>query len=382
MRGIVVIAAALGVLSVSTAQAANRPAGYTTICSENKTCSVSATTNVAFGRANQFIYKSLNGSFVCNEATFGGRIAGGVNECSVPPSGASSSATSSSSSSSSVASSSSSKSSSSSSVASSSSSSSVASSSSSSAATTSKLDLSRYTLSTSVALGSTAAEASAVTWNWDTDTLFVLGDEGKAIVQISKAGVQLNSMTLSGFEDTEGLTYIGNGQFVITEERLQDAYVLTYTAGGKVTRSSLASVSIGSTVDNIGIEGISYDRLSGKYFAVKEKDSQAVHDLTINFATKSITVKSLFSPSLLGLADLSDIQTLGSVTALDTTGKLNLLIVSQESAELLEVTRSGSIVSRINLAGISTDIEGVTIDSNGTIYLVAQSPRLYVLKPR
>src|SRR4249920_3081916 len=66
------------------AMAANRPAGYTTICNENKTCSVAADTYVDFRRADQFFNKTLSGSFVCSSATFGGRIAGGVNECSVP----------------------------------------------------------------------------------------------------------------------------------------------------------------------------------------------------------------------------------------------------------------------------------------------------------
>src|SRR6188508_1660721 len=76
---------AFGALAVAgAAVAANRPAGYTTICNENKTCSVAANTNVAFGRADQFFNKTLSGTFVCSAATFGGRIAGGVNECSVP----------------------------------------------------------------------------------------------------------------------------------------------------------------------------------------------------------------------------------------------------------------------------------------------------------
>jgi hypothetical protein len=68
----------------STAYAANRPSGYTTICNEGRTCAVSANTNVAFGRADHFFFKVLSGSFVCSSATFGGRTAGGVNECSVP----------------------------------------------------------------------------------------------------------------------------------------------------------------------------------------------------------------------------------------------------------------------------------------------------------
>lgn len=67
----------------SSALAANRPAGYVTICSENKTCSVASATTVAFGRADKFTYKLLSGSFVCSEAVFGARIAGGVNECSI-----------------------------------------------------------------------------------------------------------------------------------------------------------------------------------------------------------------------------------------------------------------------------------------------------------
>lgn len=76
---------ALGAMAASgVVTAANRPGGYTTLCNENKTCAVPASTNVAFGRADQFFYKVLSGSFVCSQTTFGGRVAGGVNECSVP----------------------------------------------------------------------------------------------------------------------------------------------------------------------------------------------------------------------------------------------------------------------------------------------------------
>ncbi|MDO8343375.1 MAG: pectate lyase [Cellvibrio sp.] len=67
----------------SSALAANRPAGYVTICSEGKSCSVASATTVAFGRADKFTYKLLSGNFVCSEAVFGPRIAGGVNECSI-----------------------------------------------------------------------------------------------------------------------------------------------------------------------------------------------------------------------------------------------------------------------------------------------------------
>lgn len=76
---------ALGITAIaSPAFAANRPSGFTTICNEGQTCSVPANTNVAFGRADRFVFRVMTGSFVCSQTTFGGRTAGGVNECSVP----------------------------------------------------------------------------------------------------------------------------------------------------------------------------------------------------------------------------------------------------------------------------------------------------------
>ena len=145
------------------------------------------------------------------------------------------------------------------------------------------LDLADYELVATFPLPSPAAdEASAVTWNSDTCTLFVLGDEGDAIVEVSTTGTELSQMTLTGFDDTEGLTYIGNGQFVVVEERLQDVYLLTYVAGGSVDRALLPTVSLGPTVGNVGIEGISFDPISDVYITVKEKTPQDVSEAVID----------------------------------------------------------------------------------------------------
>src|ERR1700754_2669522 len=83
------------------------------------------------------------------------------------------------------------------------------------------IDLSTYTRVGRFDLPTpTASEASAVTYNADTDTLFVVGDEGGAVAQVSKTGQLINSTTLTGFDDTEGLTYVGDGKFVLVEERV------------------------------------------------------------------------------------------------------------------------------------------------------------------
>src|SRR5690349_20731886 len=48
-----------------------------------------------------------------------------------------------------------------------------------------------------------AQEASAVTYDWDTDTLFVVGDGGTAVTQVSKTGALIDTMTLApgAFDD-------------------------------------------------------------------------------------------------------------------------------------------------------------------------------------
>lgn len=69
--------------------ATNRPEGYVTICKINETCSVSSSTNVAFGASGKFVYKVLNGTFSCTVATFGSDPIPEkqVKECSVPSGG-------------------------------------------------------------------------------------------------------------------------------------------------------------------------------------------------------------------------------------------------------------------------------------------------------
>lgn len=247
------------------------------------------------------------------------------------------------------------------------------------------IDLAQYVHSATYSLPTiTAAEASAVTYNWNTDTLFVLGDEGEYVVEVSKTGQQLSVMSLSGFDDTEGLTYIGNNRFVLVEERLRDATVFEYVAGGSASRASLQSADLGTTIGNIGLEGISFDPRDGSFITVKEAAPQQVNRNVIDFDAGTATVTSLFTVNF-GVADLSDVQVLATVPSLQGgVDEDNLLIFSQESAVLLEVDRFGNILSQFDFSGISSSAEGVTIDYDGIIYLVAEegaNPLLYVLTP-
>ncbi|PKO48491.1 MAG: PEP-CTERM sorting domain-containing protein [Betaproteobacteria bacterium HGW-Betaproteobacteria-4] len=232
--------------------------------------------------------------------------------------------------------------------------------------------------------GISGLEASAVTYAQDRGSLFFVGDEGTGVIEISKTGQTLGYMnfdwtnTGSTKHDTEGLTYLGGGVLVVGEERLYDAYRFNFTAGGTASLAN-SSVSISNaTVGNNGMEGISYDaRNGGSFVTVKQFDPEDVLGGTLSFAAGGgvANMAQLFNPASLGLATLSDVQTLSGVNSLvGTTAADNLLLLSLGSNTLLEVTRSGVVKSSLDLAGIvpHNAIEGVTIDDKGIIYLVAE----------
>ncbi len=260
-----------------------------------------------------------------------------------------------------------------------------------------EIDLSQYVLHQIIRLDEGTLEsdpideASAVTYNQDTGTLFVLGDEADAIFEITTSGQFVSKMTIVDVDaDSEGLTYAGGstsgsadgGTFYLADERQQDIYAVTYTAGGSVTLASADVVSLGSDVDNQGLEGLSYEFSTGKTYIVKEKNPQAVYADVLDFSLPDQTPTSVFDPSGLGVDDLSGIQVLSNLSMLSGQPDAdNLLIYSQESRRLLELDTAGNIHSTFDFSLISLSAEGVTIGDDGTIYVVAESPILHVLKP-
>lgn len=232
--------------------------------------------------------------------------------------------------------------------------------------------------------GISGLEASGVTYARDRGTLFFVGDEGTGVVEISRTGKTLGTMafdwtnTGSSKHDTEGLTYLGNGTLVVSEERLYDAYRFNYANGASAALAS-ASVSISNAnVGNDGLEGISYDQRNGSFVTIKQDQPEDILAGNLSFAPNLggvSTMSNLFDPTLMGLSTLSDVQTLASVDALAGTPLADhLLVLSLGSRSLIEVDRSGHVKGSFDLGNVlpHNAIEGVTVDENGVIYLVAE----------
>jgi uncharacterized protein YjiK len=247
----------------------------------------------------------------------------------------------------------------------------------------------RLDLPTSTGPNQLASEASSVTYDWDTDSLFVVGDEGTAVVQVDKdTGALIDSMPLTAgdFEDTEGIAYAGNGKLVITEERLRQVDRFTYVAGTPLTRAGVQSAKLGTTVGNIGLEGVTYDRVADDYILVKETTPESVFATTIDWAAGTAGNGSpttdestdLFTPSLAGLNDFSDVYALSDVTGLTGPDADHLLMISQESGRIINVSRAGVVSSALTIRGDADNplsvpdqtMEGVTLGPDGTLYVV------------
>ena len=258
-----------------------------------------------------------------------------------------------------------------------------------------------------------AQEASGVTYDWDTGTLFVVGDGGTSVVQVSTTGVLIDSMTLATgsspqgteFYDPEGITYVGGGKFVFTEERDRQVVEFTYAPGTTLTRDAASTVKLGTTIGNIGLEGLSYDPATGGFIVVKETTPEGIFQTNIDFTLHTATNGSpttvnsinLFDPALVGTADFADVFALSNIAAFSGTPTWNnLLVLSQESARLVEVDRSGNVISSLNLVSdpgnplsiVNQQQEGLTMGPDGTIYIVNENgggdfdhPQLWVFAP-
>jgi uncharacterized protein YjiK len=262
-----------------------------------------------------------------------------------------------------------------------------------------------------------AEEASGVTYDPVTETLFIVGDGGTSVVQVDKEGHYLDSMTLapeasrpSGetFYDTEGIAYVGNGEFVLTEERESKLDRFKYVAGGELHRADVKTVTIGKDNPNIGIEGVTNDPLNaGHMIAVKESGPERIYSTAIDWAAGTATnfeaegtgpgEGELFPAADAKTLDFSDVYALANVPGISAAEESNLLIISQESGEVVNIGRDGTVHSRLaELAEPSDTIsvpemtnEGVTMDQDGNLYIVGEDgggdqahPQLWVYEPQ
>ena len=245
--------------------------------------------------------------------------------------------------------------------------------------------LSEYTNYSAYSIGD-VSEASAVTYNRDTNTLFSIGDEGTTLVQLSLTGQFIDSMSFDNsgeraqrtLDDPEGLAYMGNGKILIGDERRNVGYLSTYAPGTQAQKNSMPSYAYGPYDGNTGLEGVAYDPVTNTLWGVKEQGPLTIYQTSDISGGTNVTVTSPFSGnrfSRAGITTMSDIYMLASsgAFALNDPRRLNLFILSRSEKVILEMTRTGELVDKLDISFLGRGtIEGMTMDDQGNIYLVAE----------
>ena len=86
---------------------------------------------------------------------------------------------------------------------------------------------------------------------------------------------------LHGFEDVEGITYLGDDLLVVTEERQQSLVVLAVPrVAGPLLRAEGRSITLAlGDAENSGFEGVGYDRAGDRLFVVKEHSPRKLYEI-------------------------------------------------------------------------------------------------------
>jgi len=221
--------------------------------------------------------------------------------------------------------------------------------------------------------GISATSISGVSFHPTSKTLYIVDDAVTEVYEISTTGDLLRTITLSGFDDTEGIAYQSGMYFFIAEEREANVVraQLPQAGSGTVAWDDCSVLSIGDNWGNTGLEDVAYCASTNTAYAIKEVLPPRLY---------SITLDSNGDPVSFNENDPFNIENnTGDAAGLFALPDSTIIILSQEDNKLFGYNSTGSMLSELPL-GMSKP-EGVTIDlSDSTIYVVGEPRELFVFK--
>ncbi|NMY10271.1 SdiA-regulated domain-containing protein [Pseudomonas veronii] len=219
-------------------------------------------------------------------------------------------------------------------------------------------------------------EASDLSYNPQTKTLFSVMGKNPFLVELTLQGDVLRKMPLNGWNNPEGVTVMENGLMAVVDERQHSLTIVKVDASTTaLNKADFPSYDLGPSKDqNKAFEGVTWDKRNQQFVLGEERPPTL------------FTWKSDGSQTLVGdkqkLANTKlDMRNLSALTIDPRTG--HLLALSAESHLLLELDEKGEPVSFMTLLGGFNGLkntisraEGVTLDENGNLYMVSE-PNLF-----
>ncbi|MCO8163335.1 SdiA-regulated domain-containing protein [Pseudomonas sp. 21LCFQ010] len=235
-------------------------------------------------------------------------------------------------------------------------------------------------------IGPDVSNISGIAYDYDHHRLLAVTNKGPMqLLALDMNGDVLERYPLIGFDDTEGLAYLGNGRVALCDEQLQQLDIITLPAQARpiqVEEAQYIALVINPSSHNKGFEGVTYDPDNDRLFAIKERDPRQLFEVSgvlrsIDQGRLQIKVidRLEWVTESVASRDLSD----GYYDPV--TG--HLLLLSDQSRSITELDGNGRFISMKSLtAGFSglknsaPQPEGLTMDRDGNLYVVSE-PNLF-----
>ena len=219
-------------------------------------------------------------------------------------------------------------------------------------------------------------EASDLAYDPRTKTLFAVMGRNPFLVELSLQGDVLRKIPMVGWSNPEGVTVMENGVLAIVDERRHNVTLVKVDADTRqLAFADYPSYDLGpSKNQNKAFEAITWDKRNQQLVLGIERPAQLFTWASDGSQVLAGDKQKLPSSEL-------DIRNLSALSVDPRTG--HLLVLSADSHLLLELDEEGKQVSFMTVLGGFNGLkntipraEGVTMDENGTLYMVSE-PNLF-----
>ncbi|MFJ4144556.1 SdiA-regulated domain-containing protein [Pseudomonas sp. NPDC089734] len=219
-------------------------------------------------------------------------------------------------------------------------------------------------------------EASDLSYNPVTRTLFSVMGKHPFLVELTLKGDVLRKIPLVGWSNPEGVAVMKDGLLAITDERQHMLTIVKVTADTTTLNiADFPKYDLGpSENQNKGFEGVAWDPARQQLLLGEERPPTL-------YTWKSDGGDVLKGEKQKVRNDSLDLRNLSSLSVDPRTG--HVLALSADSHLLLELDEHGEQVSFMTLLGGMNGLkdtipraEGVALDDDGTLYIVSE-PNLF-----
>jgi len=230
-----------------------------------------------------------------------------------------------------------------------------------------------------------AAQSSGLAYAVDRQAFYVVVNAPPELIELDSELRVLRTVRLEGFSDTEGVAYLGDGQFAVVDERRGILSRFRLEANQSVVQYAdaehLQVVAPQDMVKNRGLEGVAFMAEPGRFFVIEERRPRRIFDILWPDPGKG--EPSVSQPWDVEFLPWWDPRNL-SDAHYDQQSDL-LLVLSRFSKVIVALTKRGTELGRLHLtagsAGLDEPIlgaEGLTMGPDGALYVCAERRGIYV----